>query len=377
MAGDVNIHEEVVVHAEGVPQAAASAAAVTMLSGGVTHEYGPRVVIAAIPSSVAPSVRARVYEAEVAAEPAAIPEEMARGLDEAGALGLDAFALRQSGEYAEDKAQRTLAGEAWDGAEVEPPDVLDEHEAEAPAVGAAAPTSARLTGKVAVGLVIVEGPTADLKFSADERTKVVAEVQNGLTWLGSQSSPAGVSWSYDIRILSLSVNPNSNDTSSEQKEARWRDPAMKQLGYGAGLAGVGSFVEDLRTRLKTDWAYCAFFTKYPLGHFAYASIGGPRLVMHYANDGWGPDNLDRVFAHETGHIFRAPDEYAASNCNCGGQWGHFGVPNTNCATCAPNGGVACIMKSNDWAMCPYTSYHLGFPQVQRYSGVFLPGTDRN
>jgi hypothetical protein len=67
---------------------------------------------------------------------------------------------------------------------------------------------------------------------------------------------------------------------------------------------------DLRRRLGTEWAYCGFFTKYPLGHFGYASIGGPRIVMAYANDGWGPSNIDRVFAHETGHIFNCPDEYA-------------------------------------------------------------------
>jgi len=228
---------------------------------------------------------------------------------------------------------------------------------------------------VAVAVIIVEGPTNALKFSAAERTKVVAEVQNGLTWLGSQSSPAGISWTYDIRTVTLDVAAGGANQTLEQKETRWRDPAMRQLGYGPGLAGVRTFVEDMRTRLGTDWGYCAFFTKYPVGHFAYASLGGPRLVMHYDNDGWGPDNIDRVFAHETGHIFNAPDEYAASGCDCGGSWGHFGVPNSNCATCAPGGGVPCIMKSNDWAMCPYTPYHLGFPQGQRYSGVFLPGTE--
>ena len=62
----------------------------------------------------------------------------------------------------------------------------------------------------------------------------------------------------------------------------------------------------------TDWGYCAFFTKYPVGHFAYAYLGGPYLVMQYAIDGWGPNNIDRVFAHETCHIFNAPDDYAAS-----------------------------------------------------------------
>jgi hypothetical protein len=299
------------------------------------------------------------------------------GLDEVEALGLEAFSLRQSPQYQAAKAQRPLADEPWDSGLALPPDSFHEEDGamEAALGQAAAPTSARLMGSVAVGLIIVEGPDANLKFSSAERTKVVAEVQNGLSWLGSQSSPAGVSWVYDIHVVTLNVPTGPAGETSAQKEARWRDPAMAQLGYGPGLAGVQSYIENLRTSKGTDWSYCAFFTKYPLGHFAYASIGGPRLVMHYDNDGWGPDNIDRVFAHETGHIFGAPDEYASSGCTCGGTWGPFNVPNTNCENCAPSGGVACIMKSNSWEMCAYTPYHLGFPQGQRYSGVYQVGAD--
>ena len=230
------------------------------------------------------------------------------------------------------------------------------------------------TGSVSVGVIIVEGPTSALKFSPEERVKVVAEVQNGLGWLGAQSSPTGVRFVYDIRVVTLQTRPGADDLTSAQKEALWRDPAMASLGYGAGLGGVQDYVDDLRSTNSTDWAYCAFFTKYPVGWFAYASIGGPRLVMDYANDGWGPDNIDRVFAHETGHIFGAPDEYASSGCNCGGSWGFFGKPNENCETCATGGGVPCLMRANTYAMCPWTPYHLGFPQGVRYSGAFTAGS---
>jgi hypothetical protein len=240
---------------------------------------------------------------------------------------------------------------------------------------AGAPTSARLTGSVGVGIVIVEGPNANLKFSDAERVKVVAEVQNGLGWLATQN-PQGVTFKYDIQIVSLTTQPGPANLTDSQKEALWRDPAMAKLGFGAGMAGVTAYVESLRTKYATTWAYCAYFTKYPVGWFAYASIGGPRLVMDYANDGWGPDNIDRVFAHESGHIFGAPDEYANSGCNCGGSWGFYGKPNSNCANCAPNGGVDCLMKQNSWAMCAVTPYHLGFPLVgQTYSGVWRQGTD--
>ena len=82
--------------------------------------------------------------------------------------------------------------------------------------------------------------------------------------------------------------------------------------------------------------------------------------MHYLNDNWGPDNIDRVFAHETGHVFGAPDEYASSSCGCGGSHGFFGKPNGNCENCATGGGVDCIMRANSWAMCGLTPFHLGF-----------------
>ena len=56
--------------------------------------------------------------------------------------------------------------------------------------------------------------------------------------------------------------------------------------------------------------------------------------MQYDNDGWTPDNIDRVFAHETGHIFGCPDEYASSGCNCSAKFGWFREPNGNCQNCA-------------------------------------------
>ena len=53
---------------------------------------------------------------------------------------------------------------------------------------------------------------------------------------------------------------------------------MAALGYATNWSGVTSYVEHLRTSLATQWTYCAYFTKYPLSWFAYASIGGPRWI---------------------------------------------------------------------------------------------------
>lgn len=369
MAGDINIRERVVI----LPEAQGLAA--PMLSAGgkrrVIHQYGSRVVVmedaddTAAQTAIAPSMQAAA--------------EVLSGLSPEEQLGYAAYELRESSDYQRAKAARPRDGESWDDSEemqhaCTAHDATHGHTATAMAM-AGAPTSQRLTGSVAVGIIIVEGPNANLKFSQAERTKVVAEVQNGLGWLATQN-PEGLVFKYDIKTVTVNVQPGADSLSFDQKETLWRDPAMQQLGFGTGMAGVSTYVEKIRQSLGTTWTYCAFFTKYPLGHFAYASIGGPRLVMHYDNDGWGPDNIDRVFAHETGHIFGAPDEYAASGCNCGGSWGFYGKPNANCANCAPNGGVDCLMKGNTWNMCVHTPYHLGFPLVQQtYTGVWRQGND--
>lgn len=370
MAGDIKIRERVVVLPEAGAFEAASRSIEPRPDRRVVHMYGSRVIVmedsAAEPAE---AMRAESMEASKAVLKSLSPEER---------LGYSAYLLRESDEYQEAKAYRPRDGESWDAApEMQGGcnDPIPVEEAARAMAMAGAPTSQRLTGSIAVGVIIVEGPNANLKFSAAERTKVVAEVQNGLSWLATQS-PEGIVFKYDIKIVTLNVQPGASTLDSGQKEALWRDPAMQQLGFATGMAGVSAYVEQIRTNLGTTWTYCAFFTKYPLGHFGYASIGGPRLVMDYAQDGWGPDNMDRVFAHETGHIFGAPDEYASSGCNCGGSWGFYGKPNVNCANCAPGGGVECLMKGNTWNMCVHTPYHLGFPLVQQtYTGVWRQGND--
>ena len=361
MAGDVGFEERVIVAPAGIDDIGTAAAApVAEGMGRVAHRYGPRVLVVEQGTAGAELLAAAAPGAAVGASGADVDDSLVADLDETGRLGLEAFRLRSSAGYAGAKAQRPFAGESWDHQQTTVPDLHDVEGDAAASALASGPTSSRLTGSVAVGVVIVEGPTADLEFSDVERTQVVAEVQNGLSWLGAQSLHGGVTWAYDIRVVKIAAEP---DPAVPGPEALWRDPAMSQLGFGTGMGAVTSYVQKLRADLATTWAYCAFFTKYPVGHFAYASIGGPRLVMHYANDGWGPDNIDRVFTHETGHIFGAPDEYASSNCNCGGSWGYFQEPNANCAPCASGGGVECIMRANTWAMCDWTPRHLGFRQV--------------
>ena len=239
------------------------------------------------------------------------------------------------------------------------PEAHDAHDA--PGAANAPPAVAPMTGRIAVGMVIVSGPTPALSFTSAETRLVTAQMQNGLTWLGTQSAAARITWVHEINLLTINAPAPAPGANYQALETAFRDPALAQMGHPAGTAGVAAAVRDLCTRKSCATGMIVIFTKYPTGHFAYAWPNDAYLVMTYANDGWGPNRIDRVFAHETCHLFGAPDEYAASGCNCGGVWGTSKGANANCQNCPGQTTPNCIMRKNEWAMCSYTRGHIGFP----------------
>ncbi len=220
-------------------------------------------------------------------------------------------------------------------------------------------TSATMTGSIALGLIIVKGTASGLGFSDAETRLVLQEVVEGCQFLASAYPRAKVTFVYVIHVLTISAAPNDSCDSSESCESVFRDPALAQLGYAAGDKGCIALVEDLKKNNKTQWGYVAFITKYPLIHFAYAS--GVKICMQYANDGWGPNQINRVFAHETCHIFGAADEYADSRCTCAKK-GNNNVPNYNCVNCTDSlfDHVPCLMNQNTLSLCSWTMGQLGW-----------------
>lgn len=68
--------------------------------------------------------------------------------------------------------------------------------------------------------------------------------------------------------------------------------------------------------------------------------------MTYDNDGWTPDNMDAVLAHEMGHSFYALDEYASAGIACSERAGYLNAQNGNSALAGcPKNVTNCIMRS--------------------------------
>ena len=186
-------------------------------------------------------------------------------------------------------------------------------------------------------------------------------------WSGSyvRIDPSG-SWAVE------SGYPKPIGLSTGETEALWRDKALTQLGYSTGSTGIEELCDALQSASNSQFGYVTFFTKFPNMWFAYA--GGIRVVMQheapYDFTGWS--SIDNVIAHETGHMFGAPDEYFSSRCSCDAEFGRFiKTPNGNCAyeDCA-EASVICLMRGNGGPtdLCPFTPYHIGW-------GAFLGNID--
>ena len=247
-----------------------------------------------------------------------------------------------------------------------------------------------MSGACAVGIVIVDGPVGSAaQFTPAERADVILGFSHGWDRLYSLAAKFAPAPSHllllpEVTFVELaldpttipaptSAHPGASDYST--RETPWRDAALTAMGYRTGLAGIAAHNQHL---LKKTWAvdvtatsaYVAFVTKYRTAWMGYTNAHDAYMVIQHqwvsrAGDlevsgapGWGVD-WPNVVAHETGHIFGAPDEYAP--CSSTSHWGVLGAANGNCEV-SPIGGtsVPCLMAHNTLDACAYTQQHFGW-----------------
>lgn len=322
---------------------------IELLGGRITQQFTNIVFVAILPDSVA--TQSLTKSSTVA------PSD----LDEVSLLTVNAWINLQN--KFESASPNPTDGLSWGTPGYDSPLKIQENVDPLSTPGllsTGTPTSLYMVGSIAVGVIIVSGPSStgtgqpDLSFSKAEQQKVIQEVEEGLNFLANLEPRANITFVYDIQFISVTVAPGST-TDFESAESPWRNAALQQMGFAATRQGSQDYVQQLRKDKGTSWVYVAYFTKYPLHHFAYAV--SEKICMEYSNDSWGSDNINRVFAHETCHIFGAADEYGS--CVCGGGHGYLGIPNNNCVNC---GGtqVSCVMDRNDLTMCDWTRGQIGW-----------------
>ncbi len=255
-----------------------------------------------------------------------------------------------------------------------------------------------MTGNIAVGVIIVDGKAGtEASFSFPEMMSIVIEVGEAFAILYSlvdkvQPPRPKVLFEAHYLVPKLDLDPSglqqptgkATRTEAAKLEPVWLNPALVQLGFPSGAAGIKKLQQSLKDReyslfKKPEFVVTAFFTKYPCYWCGYAKPASNMIVIQYdwlvsetefkatgVDPNWGVSNIDRVFAHELGHVFGAPDEYFNKDnpCKKTSKHGKFQHPNLNCETKEGSpASVDCIMKGNTPVMCSSTPIHFGWFDV--------------
>jgi hypothetical protein len=229
-------------------------------------------------------------------------------------------------------------------------------------------TSEYMIGSDTVKIIFVESDgtiDADTETWTDvELNDVFNETIDALIWWSGNPLGPGLSGWISAEIVTTSYEPISRPQSDE---GLWISEIMGKLGYTSGsyFERVRTYDNYLREHYGTDWAYTMFVVdssndadgQFTDGYSAYAYLGGPFMVMTYDNDGWGIGNMDRVAAHEIGHIYYATDEYDGVS-EFSGYLNSLEVENSGC-----------LMDNNNLALSIGTLRQIGWVDTDS-DGIF-------
>ena len=193
----------------------------------------------------------------------------------------------------------------------------------------------------------------------------------------------------------MSVQPYEPILRPSSNDGLWIDACMTNLGVtGGGVFGkLDAFNQGQRTAFAAQHAICAFIAYNPPsqgaptamtdGKIGYAYLGGPYTQLLFKANGWGTNQVNRVYAHETGHLFHAFDEYSSSpSGNCTRSFN--GRVNSNYQGSPCNGPASCMMINNSfsgsgatrqWNLCTHTPFHLGWAGLVPVPVAIAPVND--
>jgi hypothetical protein len=240
-----------------------------------------------------------------------------------------------------------------------------------------------MTGSIACCLNFIESDGSIdgnyYTWTTSARDFMINHCLSGASWWAAKSQnynqPATFYiyyYSPDQSVMKQGYEPILHRSSDD---SLWISRIMANLGFSSGTKfdRVTSFNAWLKNYANTQWAYSFFIAYNPTGapttftdgYFAYAYLGGPYAHMLYKNDNWSIDDNWSVYAHETGHIFWACDEYYQAGyggcTSCQPCNNYRPITNGNCAhpNCNPN-AIPCMMKDSSNNLCNYSARQIGW-----------------
>lgn len=227
-------------------------------------------------------------------------------------------------------------------------------------------TSEYMIGKVGVYIVFVES-TGEIDPNLEtwdelRMTEVELEIYLALHWWMKQYPFIAPPLEFYVNARRLvgytRYEPISRPWTDEKL---WVPEVLSSIGCGSSTNNYYVMAKEcankIREQWNTDWAFIIFvIDSYndPDGmfadnnRFAYAFLNGPYMVVTYDNNGWGIGRMDRVVAHEIGHIFGATDEYDGKQ-ERGGYLYEWDVE-----------GSGCIMDTAEWCISSGTRRQIGW-----------------
>jgi nitrous oxidase accessory protein NosD len=211
-------------------------------------------------------------------------------------------------------------------------------------------------------------------WTAGSRNTVISEIIEALNWWDAYNTSVSLSFS----LLNVGSKPTSYEPIRRPStdEGLWIGEIMSGMGYSSGsyTDRVKAYNHWLRTTYGTDWAFTIFVadSENPSedGYFTDSKIAWCQLdqglvVQNYKNNGWGISNMNKVVAHETGHVFFATDEYMTPG-ERGGYLNELEVDSSGC-----------LMDTNTLALSAGTKKQIGWRDSDTDGVVDILDVDPN
>jgi hypothetical protein len=228
-----------------------------------------------------------------------------------------------------------------------------------------------MLGRIAVTPVLLESNGAidasTENWTQEHVSTVMNKIQQGLNWwnqlLAKESSVHTLEWVIDRTYVDNRLpTPYEPINRTSNSYELWVNQFLRDVGYLNSYdleQTIRSFNQSQREKLQTDWSFTIFVVNSDNdiddtfavgGSFsrAFAFAGGLFMVVPSGRP-------DSTFAHETGHIFWARDEYAG-----GGTYydrrGYYDAQNTNAIDNNPSSPfqqASSIMSANSSLQSAY------------------------